>query len=79
MVVRGLPASSIAGCRLWFWLGAGSASLREVDAEVINRALQTTPPEGRTHWSAKTPAAATGISTPTKHPWLQTFSVQPHP
>ena len=31
-------------------------------AEVINRALQTTPPDGSTHWSARTLAAATGIS-----------------
>ena len=47
-------------------------------AEVINRALQTTPPDGSTHWSARTLAAATGISKTTVHRWLQTFSVQPH-
>ena len=36
-------------------------------AEVINRALQTTPPDGSTHWSARTLAAATGISKTTVH------------
>ena len=47
-------------------------------AEVINRALQTRPPDGSTHWSARTLAAATGISKTTVHRWLKTFSVQPH-
>ncbi|MEA5416250.1 IS630 family transposase [Synechococcus sp. BA-132 BA5] len=47
-------------------------------AEVINRALQTKPTDGTTHWSARTLAAATGISKTTVHRWLQTFSVQPH-
>jgi putative transposase len=46
-------------------------------AEVINRALQTTPPDGSTHGSARTLAAATGISKTTVHCWLQTFSIQP--
>ncbi|MFZ9753853.1 MAG: helix-turn-helix domain-containing protein, partial [Cyanobium sp.] len=45
---------------------------------MINRALQTRPPDGSTHWSARTLAAATGISKTTVHRWLQTFSVQPH-
>ena len=31
-------------------------------AEVINRALQTNPTDGRTHWSARSLPAATGIS-----------------
>ena len=47
-------------------------------AEVINRALQTKPADGSTHWSARTLAAATGISKTTVHRWLQSFSVQPH-
>jgi putative transposase len=47
-------------------------------AEVINRALQTRPTDGSTHWSARSLAAATGISKSTVHRWLQTFSVQPH-
>jgi putative transposase len=47
-------------------------------AEVINRALQTKPADGSTHWSARSLAAATWISKTTVHRWLQTFSVQPH-
>jgi putative transposase len=50
----------------------------ETVAEVINRALQTKPTDGSTHWSARSLAAATGISKTTVHRWLQTFSVQPH-
>ena len=47
-------------------------------AEVINRALQTKPADGSTQWSARSLAAATGISKTTVHRWLQTFSVKPH-
>ncbi|MEX1323988.1 MAG: helix-turn-helix domain-containing protein [Synechococcaceae cyanobacterium] len=47
-------------------------------AEVINRALQTKPTDGSTQWSARSLAAATGISKTTVDRWLQTFSVQPH-
>ncbi|MEA5423924.1 helix-turn-helix domain-containing protein [Synechococcus sp. CCY9202] len=37
-------------------------------AEVINRALQTKPTDGSTQWSARSLAAATGISKTTVHP-----------
>jgi putative transposase len=47
-------------------------------AEVINRALQTKPADGSTHWSARTLAAETGISKSTVYRWLQAFSLQPH-
>jgi putative transposase len=47
-------------------------------AEVINRALQSKPTDGSTHWSARSLAAATGLSKTTVHCWLQSFSVQPH-
>jgi putative transposase len=47
-------------------------------AEVINRALQSKPTDGSTHRSARSLAAATGISKTTVHRWLQSFSVQPH-
>ena len=47
-------------------------------AEVINRVLQTRPPDGSTRWSARPLAAETGISKTTGHRRLQTFSVQPH-
>lgn len=45
---------------------------------MINRALQTKPTDGSTHWSARSIAAASGISKTTVRRWLQTFSVQPH-
>ena len=48
-------------------------------AEVINRALQTRPTDGSTHWSARSLAAATGISKSTIHRWLKTFALQPPP
>jgi putative transposase len=47
-------------------------------AEVINRALQTRPPDVSTHWSALTLTAEKGISKATVHRRLQTFSVQPN-
>ena len=46
-------------------------------AKVTNRALQTKPSNGSTHWSASSMAAATGISKTTVHRWLQALSVQP--
>ena len=42
-------------------------------AEVIHRALQTKPADGSTQCSARSLAAATGISKTTIHRWLQTF------
>jgi transposase len=47
-------------------------------AEVINRALQSKPADGSTQWTARSLAAATGISKSTAHRWLQTVSLQPH-
>jgi len=47
-------------------------------AEEINRALQSKPADGSTQWTARSLAAATGISKSTVHRWLQTFSLQPH-
>ena len=47
-------------------------------AEVINRALQTKPSDGSTHWSARSLAAETGISKSTVHRWLKIFALQPH-
>ncbi|MFZ0409574.1 MAG: helix-turn-helix domain-containing protein [Cyanobium sp.] len=46
-------------------------------AEVLNRALQSQPAAGSSQWSARSLAAATGISKSTAHRWLQTFSQQP--
>ncbi|MFN7900655.1 MAG: helix-turn-helix domain-containing protein [Synechococcaceae cyanobacterium] len=47
-------------------------------AEVINRALQTKPSDGSSQWSARSLAAATGISKTTIHRWLKTYAEQPH-
>ena len=46
-------------------------------AEVINRALQTEPPDG-THWSVPTMAGETGVSKNTVQRWFNLFGVQPH-
>ena len=48
-------------------------------AKAINLALQTKPEDGSTQWSARSLAAAMGISKTAVHRWQQTFSVQPHP
>ncbi len=47
-------------------------------AAVINRALQIKPADRTTQWTARSLAAATGISKRTTHHWQQTFSLQPH-
>jgi transposase len=46
-------------------------------AEVINRALQTKPPDG-SHWSIRTMAQETGVSKSTVQRWFDLFGVQPH-
>jgi len=46
-------------------------------AEVINKALQTRPPD-RTHWSVRSMAEHTGISKSTVQRWFELFGVQPH-
>ena len=63
--------------------GSSSASAapkapKDDKVKVINLALQSKPEDGSTQWSARSLAAATGISKTTVHRWLQTFSVQPH-
>lgn len=47
-------------------------------AAVINRAPQSKPTDGSTHWSARSLAAATVISKSTVHRWLQSFALQHH-
>lgn len=44
--------------------------------ELIQRVLQTRPLEGRSHWSARSLAAETGISKSTIHRWLQNNAVE---
>lgn len=46
-------------------------------SEVINRALQTRPPDG-THWSVRAMADHTGVSKSTVQRWFQLFGIQPH-
>ena len=47
-------------------------------AEVINRALQTKPSDGSTHWNVRPIVAETGISKRTVHRWLNIPALQPH-
>lgn len=46
-------------------------------AEVVNRTLETVP-ENATHWSRRSMARATGISTTTVHRIWSAFGLQPH-
>jgi transposase len=46
-------------------------------AEVINKALQTRPPQD-THWSVRSMAEHTGVSKSTVQRWFTLFGVQPH-
>jgi putative transposase len=59
------------------WPGRPRSYEDDQVAEVINRALQSKPTDASTHWSARSLAAATGISKSTVHRWRQTFSDQP--
>ena len=53
-----------------------STSDEEV-AKLINTALQSKPP-GKTHWSRRSLAGATGLSTTTVHRYLTLFGIKPH-
>ena len=46
-------------------------------ARLINKALRSKP-KGRTHWSRRSLAEATGLSTTTVHRSLTLFGLQPH-
>lgn len=46
-------------------------------AGLLNRVLQSRPPEG-THWSVRTVAAQTGVTKSTVHRYFQLFGLQPH-
>ena len=46
-------------------------------AEVINTALQSTPPDG-SHWSVRSMAKETGVSKSTVQRWFDLFGLQPH-
>jgi len=47
-------------------------------AELINRALETKPKDGSTHWTIRSLAGESGVSKSTAHRWMQAFLVQPH-
>lgn len=47
-------------------------------AELIRKTLHTKPANGATHWSVRTIAAETGISSTSVHRYLKLFNVQPH-
>ena len=46
-------------------------------AKLINTAVQSRP-KGKTHWSRRSLAQATGLSTTTVHRYLTLFGLQPH-
>jgi putative transposase len=47
-------------------------------AALINKTLHTKPENGATHWSVRTIAAETGISSTSVHRYLKLFGLQPH-
>jgi putative transposase len=57
--------------------GRPRSTSEERIAELVNTAL-TTKPKGQTHWSRRTLASATGISTTTVHRYMSLFGLQPH-
>jgi putative transposase len=57
--------------------GRPRSTSEEQIAELINTALRSKP-KGRTHWSGRALAGATGLSKTTVHRYLSLFGVQPH-
>jgi len=57
--------------------GRPRSTSEEQIAELINTALQARP-KGKTHWSSRGLAEATGLSKTTVHRYLSLFGVQPH-
>jgi hypothetical protein len=57
--------------------GRPRSTSEEQIAQLVNTAL-TTKPKGQTHWSRRTLASATGISTTTVHRYMSLFGLQPH-
>ena len=45
---------------------------------LLQRTLETQPPGGRTHWTCRTMADATGISKSAVHRLWRAFNIQPH-
>jgi putative transposase len=57
--------------------GRPRSTSEEQIAELVNTAL-TAKPKGQTHWSRRTLASETGISTTTVHRYMSLFGLQPH-
>ena len=47
-------------------------------AELIRKTLHTRPADGATHWSVRSIAAETGISSTSVHRYFKLFGLQPH-
>lgn len=47
-------------------------------ADLINKTLHTKPANGATHWSVRSIAAETGISSTSVHRYFKLFGLQPH-
>lgn len=67
----------IAGLHNELKPGRPRSTSDETIAALINRTLKTKP-VGRTHWSRRSLAAATGLSTTTVHRYMTLFGLQPH-
>jgi len=67
----------IAGLHNEIKPGRPRSTSEEQIAELINTALSSKP-KGRTHWSGRALAEATGLSKTTVHRYLSLFGVQPH-
>lgn len=69
--------AGIAGLHNELKSGRPRSTGDEQIATLINTALKTRP-SGKTHWSRRSLAEATGLSTTTVHRYLTLFGVQPH-
>lgn len=67
----------IAGLHNELKPGRPRSTSEEQIAQLVNTALKSKP-EGKTHWSRRGLASATGLSTTTVHRYLTLFGLQPH-
>ncbi len=67
----------IAGLHNELELGRPRSTGEGQIAKLINTALKSRP-KSKTHWSRRSLAEATGLSTTTVHRYLTMFGVQPH-
>ena len=69
--------NGIAGLHNELKPGRPRSTGEEQIAKLINTALKSRP-KGKTHWSRRSLAEVTGLSTTTVHRYLTLFGVQPH-